>query len=409
MNQLAVQRSSTWILCIAAIALCAALPVSVGVGKVALLVGAAAWLLGGGHRHPLGLIIALGAAQFAWLQASEAIVAAGTGGTWGTRSGITYTWLAFPVVAAATADPRVRRWALRLLIAGLLASTLLAILQAIIGHDPAVKIWRLSSTSTGHTRPSGFFGHHLSYASVVAMVALVMATPALRAELAWPWRLGILAAGVIGCVISGSRATILALAAGGAALLSMGRSRAWLRLLGWGAFTAVLALGALWMVQPDYLEEMIEMRTGRWWIWDASWQVFSAHPLTGAGGEARYTAATHAIYPSEPPGMNPEWWFAAGAPHAHNSYLHLLATWGLPALLIHVALILACVRSVGRLAPAAREARGAAWTLAAFVAVLALFDHATGKAETAAAFFALLGVLANAGRGQTTVATNEPK
>ncbi len=381
-----------------AVVLSAAIPTSVAVAKVALILG----LLGLALRGPVAItrrfpllrpIWWAGAAAALWMLASVAIAGWRDGGAWFERSGILYVWLIFPLVLVATADARYRRWCLHALVVATLLAALLGLAQWGIGYDPANRPLRISWHGEHLDRISGFFRHHYPYAAVLALVILAVANRAVSAELHRVWRWLVPIAALIAIVFSITRTVLMALPSAVAAGFAAGRRHGLAWFLGLGLGLGAAGIASLWLVAPEYFREFAEMRNGRWYVWDLSARVIADAPILGAGGQQRFQAETFHLLPTRPDSVPPEWWFADGAPHAHSTYLTIVGFYGIPALVLHLALLAACLWAVWRMAdPLARRP---AIALVVFLLAAGLFDYAVGDAETSAAFFALLALTAN--------------
>ncbi len=369
---------------------CASLATSIAGGKAGLLLGLVGLALTGDFGTAGRWVWLAGAAATAWACTSIALAGIADGGRLVERSGVLYMWLAFPVAAAAAADPRVRRWGWRLAIAGALAALLLGALQFATGYATDARPFRLSFDGIRHDRISGFFGHHYPFAMVLALIGLAAAVAA-GGRSRWA-AAGLLALAAVAGVASASRSVLLALPAAIAAGIAARGSRYAMRAaLAAAAVLAVLGAG-LWLVAPAYLREMAELRNGRAYIWRLTCAEIADHPLLGAGGGARYQAACLARLPERPPEVPADWWFAQGPPHAHNTLLTLAAWYGIPAAVLHLALIAAILFAMRR--RGGPEAMRAGVALAVLIEAAGLFDFTIGDAETAAAAFTLLGLLA---------------
>lgn len=298
-----------------------------------------------------------------------------------------WTWLATPLVGLGLARLQPRRLALIGLVVMALASLAVALAQFTCGLgsgplriDPAGLRWKLSR---------GFSEHHLTFGLACALL-LATTLPA-RASLglsgpgAWAARL----VAIAGVCISGSRAAVLAAAAGVWASLSV-RGRRW-ALIG----TGLVLLGGVGIVarfaatEPGRLQRSLRFEDGRWPIWATSLHLAAERPLFGWGGKEGYKAAYREAFPIVQPGAISE--FPDGAPHAHSSGLALVAEYGAPALGLHAAFwgsVLWWLWRRRRDAPVAWQA-GVGVAATAFVG--GLFEPYTTRAVQGIAIHAALG------------------
>jgi hypothetical protein len=276
----------------------------------------------------------LGLAYGGWLSLSCLIAwAMGVDGARIRLPGPTWTWMATPLVALglAAADARRKAWIAITMMA--VIAMVLAAIQFSVGLgggplkiDPDGRRWQLAR---------GFSEHHLTFGLACAL--LLTASIQLRtaygvnALTAWLARI----AAIIGLLVSGSRAAVLGAGAGLWATFSA-RGRRWaliglgLALLGGGAVAARFAT-----TDPHRFASMLALQDGRWPIWRTSLFLACEHPVLGCGGKDAFKAAYRDAFPEVLPDEPSE--FADGAPHAHNAALSLVAEYGLPALLLHLA------------------------------------------------------------------------
>lgn len=385
-----------WLLVGGVLLSAASLAVSVTGGKAGLILALLGLALCRDWPRGLAGVWWWGGLGAAWMMVSVALAAGAQGGPWFEKTGVMYTWLALPVAVAAVDCPLLapgvaRTWAWRLALAGALAAGLLGGLQFATGYAVERPLLHLSWDGVRHDRISGFFRHHYPYAMVLALIALAgsgLGAGRRARLLAW-------AAALAGGLLSVSRSVLVALpAALAAGRLARGTGR-WLRFAALAAALALLGLLLLWLVSPAFAQETLHLRSGRYYIWDLARQVVTAHPLAGAGGQARFQAACLALLPERPADLVPAWWFPQGPPHAHNVLLTLAGWYGLPALVAHLGLLAASLRALLR-RTGRSPAFAAGCALAGMVAAAGLLDFTIGDAETAAAWFTLTGLLCDA-------------
>lgn len=279
-----------------------------------------------------------------------------------------FLWL----VAMAMATPR-RARIVGAGVASLVAVwTLDGLLQAATGHSlggPAVA-----------DRLSGIFGaDNLKLGLVLATLSPFALLPAAkRGVLSW-----VLVAGALGVVIllAGARAAWISF---GLALAITG-----LRHWGWKRTGAGLLVGGLLTVvvasTSDFLGPRVERTlealqmeeegvdfalSGRLVLWQTTGRIILDHPLTGVGTDNFQQA--YKVY-AAPDDQFVEWG-RAGAFHAHQIVLEVLAETGIVGLMLWLAAVAVAVRAWRFAAPAARE-RASAPALALLVTVFPLNTH----------------------------------
>lgn len=305
--------------------------------------------------------------------------------------GLLYTWIAGPLAQVALAHAATRRWALTAFAVACVASSLLAVAQYVLGWRAEAPL-HFDPTATGHRwfHGSGFFGVHLTQGFVMSLGVVALASTGLL------WGS---AAAAVALLVSQARGSFVGMAiAVGAALVSRGGRALWAGSL--AAIVVLLTAGAfLQATQPGKLQAALRGEDGRWPIWRTSLAIAAEQPVLGAGGPEAYKERYVSLYPTVVPGHASE--FAEGSPHAHNSFLSLVAKNGIPALLLYLCLWAVLLR-------AAWQPNGAARSLAAGALGTAvgsgMFEDLAGHAVPSYALFVLLGLaiaLARDARGRS--------
>ncbi|MEK7413735.1 MAG: O-antigen ligase family protein [Planctomycetota bacterium] len=314
--------------------------------------------------------------------------------------GVVHAWLCLPIVAAAAVSVQWRGIAVRVLIVAAIAAAIVGVLQFTIGLGTG--FLRIDPNGTEHfTVSRGFSALHLTFGFAGALLAALSAQPhaAMGLSTAWAWVGRGVALVVLG--ICGARSAVLGGAAGIVAALAT-RGRSWLIIAGITAVALVgLVLGRMALTDSGRLHNMFAGTDGRWAIWATSAAMVKEHPFVGMGGREAYKLAYNATYERVAPGPPNEFGNTEGCAHAHNWLLALAAEHGLPAVVLHLALIGAVLVTCWR----HRRESPAGWGTAAAVTTTALiagvFEPYPTQAVPGAAFHACLGValgLAYAGR-----------
>ena len=254
--------------------------------------------------------------------------------------------------------------------------TMDGLLQALTGHSlggPAIA-----------DRLSGIFGaDNLKLGIVLASLSPFVLLPAARLGVL-PWLLAAAAVGIV-VLLAGARAAWLTY---GLVLLvtgvqHWGWKRAGIGLVGGGVLTFILAASfsdflaprierslAVLDTKAQGLEGLDFALSGRLVLWQTTARIIIDHPLTGVGTD-NFQAAYKAY--AEPNDQFVEWG-RAGAFHAHQIVLEILAETGLIGLLLWLATVALALRAWRYASPEARH-RAAAPALALAVTVFPLNTH----------------------------------
>ncbi len=308
-------------------------------------------------------------------------------------SGLAYVWLAVPLVAAAAADARWLRFALRaLVVTGGIALTV-ALLQFCVGLGKGPL--RIDPDGHRFAYARGFSSFHLSYGFAGAILA-ALSVPVM-AGTAWAWAGRMI--GLVGVGICGARAAILGGTAGLAAALAV-RGRRWLLVAG---LVAVVLGGAmlarLAMTDGDRLRSMLAGQDGRLPIWQVTTVMIGERPLLGLGHRKAFELAWNDTYDRVAPGPPNEFADQGGCPHAHDWLLAVAAEHGLPAAVLHLALVLTVLAMLWRRRREAPEAFQAGCGLAVAAVVCAIFEPLPTQAAPGMGFHAALGLVLGASLG----------
>ena len=381
----AARAAGTWrrrahrLLCWSTAIGAAALPVSMPLGTAALGVGLFAALL---CRAPLQRApgFALGVIFSVWCLVSVAV----TYGGGSLRLSLVYSWLAFAVGYVVYHDRTTRLLALRLLAASLSAAALLALAQFTVGLDPASKPLRLSPDGQRHAMAYGFLGYHLTYGAVAALVL-----PVFLAE----GRRGIVGgvAGALGALLSVARLAYLGAVAGTVAYATLAAVRRG-RALALALVVGLTACGAMAFLAPDKARAVLEMRDGRFAIWEVTFAIIDDHPILGVGGRSNFERDYVARWP-EVVGWRPDLPFSEPKmAHPHNSFLSITANHGLPALGLYLLLLFGFVHAARRAGARHRQAGAAAAAVLVTFVVAGQFNDLAAQSETGYAFFIALAL-----------------
>lgn len=299
--------------------------------------------------------------------------------------GPAYHWLAMPLITCAALSAAWRRIAVRLLIGTAAAACIVGLLQFTLGHGSG--FLRIDPAAPDFKGALGFGALTLTYGFVSALL-LVAALDVDRGDGRWRWAGRVI--GLVGMAISGSRAGVLAGLAGLTASLAA-RGRRWLFAgLAIAFVLGGLVVGRMALTDADRLRNMFTGQDGRWPIWTASLAIAREHPLFGVGGREAFQRAYPETFARVLPDAFSE--FPKGAPHAHNTVLALAAEHGIPAVLLHLALI----GSVLLVAWRRRRERPRAWSLAVGVVAAGVvgggFEPYAIQSVPGFAFHGLLGL-----------------
>jgi len=307
-------------------------------------------------------------------------------------------WLLMPLVAVALRDARWRGLALRLLAVSCIVAVTLALVQMVVGFGGKAP-FRVALPAAGGVRwwhGSGFFSTHLTFGFVMAVMVLIWLSVEPLA-ISRRWAMGVVA--FLGLGLSEARSAFIGILA---AAVVPGRSlREWLHMMALGV-VAVGVLGGLALVlSPERMYRALTFQDPRLAIWQVAGGVIADRPWFGCGGMKPYSPIymqkladltggatqmpfTGLILPNENP--------LVGSMHAHNSYMSIAAGYGLPAAVLHLALMAVLALHFWRLrikAPAA--ARLGLQVLAAFIAA-GLFEYVVGDSESSMAAWAAMGL-----------------
>ena len=357
----------------------AALPISLALGTAALGVALLAAVL---CRAPLwrapGFTLAL--AFSAWCLVSVAATWSGDS----LRLSLVYSWLAFPVAYVAFHDRATRTLALRLLAAALGAAALLAVVQFTVGFAVGHPPLRIARDGVRYAWASGFLNYHLTFGAVAALLLPVFVAEGRRGLL------GGVSAG-LAVVLSVARLAYLGVVAGlvcFATLTAARRGRAFaLTLLAGAAACAALAL-----LSPAKLRSAMELRDGRFAIWEVTTTIIDAHPVLGVGGRKAFEREYSARWPEVVGWRTDLPMHEPTVKHAHNSFLSITALHGLPALGLYLLLLVGLARAARRIRAPDRRAGAAAVAVLVTYVVAGQFNDLAGQGETGYAFFIALAL-----------------
>lgn len=357
----------------------AVLPISLMLGTAALGVALLAALL---CRAPLRRApgFALSLAFSAWCLVSVAVNWSGET----LRLSLVYSWLAFPVAYVAFHDRATRTLALRLLAASLSAAAVLAVGQFTVGFAVGHRPLRIASEGVRFAMASGFLNYHLTFGAVAALLLPVFLAEGRRGLV------GGASAG-LAVVISVARLAYLASVAGLVCFATLAAARRG-RALALVLLAGALAFAALALLQPAKLRSAMELRDGRFAIWEVTTTIIDAHPVLGVGGRRAFTREYETLWPevvgwrSDLPCHEPS------VTHAHNSFLSITALHGLPALGLYLLLLVGLARAAHR--ATARDCRAGAAAAAVLMTyvVAGQFNDLAGQGETGYAFFIALAL-----------------
>jgi O-antigen ligase len=304
--------------------------------------------------------------------------------------GLSYDWLAIPCAAAAACDARWRRITLMAAIAIGTLSLAVGLLQFGVGLGTGPL--RIDPDGVRFQLSRGFTAYHLSFGFAGALLAaLCVPVAACGLGRAWLWTGRVVAVAVL--AICGARAALV----GGVATISTAlalRGRRWLlAAVVVGAVLGGLLVARMALMDADRLREMLAGQNGRWPIWTVAVAMVAEHPLVGVGGRDAFKQAWNPLYERVAPGPDNEFGPRGGAPHAHNWQLSVAAEHGIPAALLHLALLGAVLVVLWRrraIAPTAWQSGGG---LAVAVLVIGLFEPAPTLAAPGMGLNACLGLV----------------
>jgi O-antigen ligase len=260
-----------------------------------------------------------------------------------------------------------------------------------VGLAALVAVWTLDGllqAATGYSvggpavadRLSGIFGaDNLKLGLVLATLSPFALFPAAKRGVL-PW---LLVAGALGVVIllAGARAAWIsfALALAVTGLRHWGWKRTGIGLLAGGLLTVVVASTSDFLgPRVERTLEALEMKeegvdfalSGRLVLWQTTGRIILDHPLTGVGTD-NFQRAYKAY--AAPDDQFVEWG-RAGAFHAHQIVLEVLAETGIVGLMLWLAAVAIALRAWRFAEPAVRE-RASAPALALLVTVFPLNTH----------------------------------
>ena len=304
----------------------------------------------------------------------------------GRISSPAYSWLAIPLTAAAAADPRWRRIVLRLLVGVGAVAVLVSLLQFTIGIgegplriDPAGRRFNISR---------GFSAYHLSFGFACAILA-ALCVPASLIGTGWLWAGRII--GLTGIAISGARACMLGGTAAFAAALAARGGRWLLAAAGVAILLGGLLLARMAVSDPGRLRSMLAGQDGRLPIWQVTAVMIGERPLLGIGSRDAFKLAWNETYARVAPGPPNEFGPTGGCPHAHNWLLAVAAEFGIPAALLHLAVVLTVLVLLWRRREESPEAFQAGCGVAVAALVCAVFEPLPTMAAPGMGFHAALG------------------
>lgn len=363
-------------------------PIGLAPANVCLAVAGAGCLLARPRLPKLGGLwwVAVGFSMWCLL-ASTLAPAAGSSGPPFESVNALYSWLAFPIGLVAFSSAAWRGRALRWLVAACAAAFALSVAQTVVGFD-ADGILRMGGEPFG--RVGGFLNGPLKFGAVLALLLpLALADrPRPSGALRHGW-----SAMLIACVfMSGTRLAIVGIASGTAVFVTaLGGPRRWPHAL--AVAGAILAAGvtAVGVRDSERALRMLRGEDGRIGIWAATRHMVADRPLLGHGGRPGFRASYGAYYAAwldrqvEAPRK-----LMRRTPHAHNLVLILASEHGIPAVLLHLA-VLGLILRHGWMARGRDP--GAFARMAAIVAVWVTsgqFNNLISQGESAYAFWLAL-------------------
>jgi O-Antigen ligase len=259
-------------------------------------------------------------------------------------------WLLLGVVGAAGL---VHAWAGRALLLavsfGLAGTALITLGQSLIGFGEWAP-FGISSAGPRFYVATGTFPHWTSNGTALAMGCFALLAPrrVRRSVQVVLWLLAALC--LAGCVLSQSRAALLALLAGGGTWVALQfRTRLRLRHLGLALVLLVMTAAGLYLmhrISPGRVESLFRRDDIRLPLWRVSGYLIAERPWLGLGGPQGWKEVFPAAW-SAVIGQPPHWL----AVHAHHLFLGLASFYGIPATLAYAtwlgSLIARAWRSAG--------------------------------------------------------------
>ncbi|MGC8763469.1 MAG: O-antigen ligase family protein [Acidobacteriota bacterium] len=316
-----------------------------------------------------------------------------------------WSWSAFFFAAALPEEARGEdfgRWSRFLLIS--MALTLpVSVAAFLFGTDFRMGLFS-TRAAVGTTNAHGFFSHHLTYAGVAAIAALVGLAHGVygkgRRAAWWAGALG----GWAALFLSLARTYWLGIVPGAlAALWRKGR-----RFVGVVVLLGAVGAGLLFSVGPPAVRSRLTSiwdrsnpsNVERLCLWKAALDMWRERPVAGWGPAVFEKAAepfkrpyAHEIHYPTHEGFQTK-------SHCHSLYLQILVDSGAVGLLLFLLFLLALVRDI----QGGGEAVLKAATLGALVAFLAggLFEFNGGDAEVSTLLFFLAGLAASSPRARAS-------
>lgn len=321
----------------------------------------------------------------------------------GRLDGMVY---ALPLVAVGWAIAQDRRALMGLLVGLLLGVTLsgvLGILQFFIGYDGGAKPWRIDPDGRQYRYATGFMNHWIRYGLMMGLAGttlFILGPVLLGRRWSWPW----VALAIASTMISGARGAVLALAAGLGVGISVGGT--WKRVLGalCGAVAvAVLGMVVIALAAPERVQLMLQGDDIRLTTWGHLMELLWAHPWFGVGPKGLPTAYAQGIENAGFHQWNPG--------HAHNGFLQIALTGGIPALALFLTFIgwLGVVLWRQRLAsPLGRIGWQLGLAVLALWTVASLTEDAFGMSTIRNAPLLILGVACGLGVARWAPAQHQP-
>lgn len=305
-----------------------------------------------------------------------------------SRHGTTFIWLAMYVCAVSFADPWVRRWALYVGIATMTASVVVAAAQFFIGFGTKPP-FRIDPNGPRFDSSRGFLAKHLTQGFMMTLMCLVYLgqTSAFTVTSRWTWMGRIL--GTTAVLLANSRSAILAFAAAVGAHLIAGWGFRMRILLG-AAAVLVAVVGWIWVVTPEKITRVLELKDGRIIIWEAAAEMIERRPWFGVATKEGYLENHRIILQELYPDGSQDAWLTV--PHAHNIYLGLATEHGIPALVLYMAMVAAVLRHLYR----RRHENRSGWQIGcgatAALMVGGMTEHYAGLSLPSYGFFCVLGM-----------------
>lgn len=282
-------------------------------------------------------------------------------------------WMQIACHHAAPGTERMRLWLVRILVTGIGLSAALAFTQFGVGCGDT-KPFRVDPDGPRFVRGSGFFGRHQTQGALMGMYFFLFLGITAWAGAGWI-RAGRIVSGAA-FLVNGARASLVGMVVAVAAFIAV-RGRRHLLLAGVVAISLLVIGGTiLYATQTKRFNLMVAMKDGRWPIWNTSVEVITQHPVFGTGGISGFKVAYAEAYPRVESRIPDE--FPKGVPHAHNVFLAYAGEFGIPFVLLWLALLGVCLF---RLRGGDQRQWRAGVALVALALTIGMFEKLDGEAS----------------------------